>query len=637
MKIESIRIQNFRTFKDETIFFDNYSCFVGPNGSGKSTVMNALNVFFRQYKDSKTDLSKLSIDDFHHKNVKEPISITVSFKDLSDQAKQDLSDYVRQERLVVTAKAEFDEGTERAEVKQFGNRLGMTEFKVWFEAEKAKQSATELKKIFENLQSKWPDIKKASSKADMANALNEFESTHPDQCTLIPSEDQFYGVSKGANRLAPHLQWVFVSASKDFSEEAEESKNSALGQLLSRAIRAKVNFSEKLSGLRNGLRENYQKMLEEEQGVLSTISDSLENKLKLWANPSATAKVLWKNDAEKSIKIEEPLAHIKIGEKGFESELTRFGHGMQRSYLLTLLQELADIDDGSVPTLVMAIEEPELYQHPPQARYLSEVLQDLANENSQIIVCSHSPYFIPGDDFHNVRLVRELGSPSCSNVTSLTYAELAKELTEAGEKAVKETGMIAKLYPTLRPEISEMFFSRKLILVEGIEDVAYLTSYIQLMGRLSDFRRSGYHIIPVGGKNELLKPLAIAKLLKIEVFVVCDADTNKTRDDEIIKHKKDNAAILYLLGHDTAENWPEADITKHNLRMWKTNITDTVGPEFGKDWKTHEDQAALYYGNAGGLNKNPLAVSRALESAWKVGLKSTKLQELVNSLLSPKN
>ena len=635
MKIESVRIQNFRTFKDETIFFDDYSCFVGPNGSGKSTVMNALNVFFRQYKDSKTDLSKLSIDDFHHKNVKEPISITVIFKDLSDQAKEDLSDYVRQERLIVTAKAEFDEGTERAEVKQFGNRLGMTEFKVWFEAEKAKQPASELKKIFAELQSKWPEITKATAKVDMANSLNEFESSHPEQCSLIPSEDQFYGVSKGANRLSPHLQWVFVSASKDFSEEAEESKNSALGQLLSRAIRAKVNFSEKVSGLRDGLRKSYQTMLEEEQGVLSTISESLESKLKLWSNPSATAKVLWKNDAEKSIKIEEPLAHIQIGEKGFESELARFGHGMQRSYLLTLLQELANIDDGNAPTLVMAIEEPELYQHPPQARYLSEVLQDLANENSQIIVCSHSPYFIPGDDFHNVRLVRELSSPPCSNVTSLTYAQLAKELTDAGEKAVKETGMIAKLYPTLRPDISEMFFSRKLILVEGIEDVAYLTSYIQLMGKLSDFRRSGYHIIPVGGKNELLKPLAIAKLLKIEVFVVCDADTDKTREDEVNKHKKDNAAILYLLGHDISENWPKADIRKSNLRMWKTNITNTVGPEFGEDWKRHEDQAASYYGNAGGLKKNPLAVSRALESAWNAGLKSTTLQELVDSLLTP--
>jgi len=636
MKIESVRIQNFRTFKDETIFFDDYCCFVGPNGSGKSTVMNALNVFFRQYKDSKTDLSKLSIDDFHHKNVKEPISITITFKELSDQAKVDLADYVRQERLIVTVKAEFDEGTERAEVKQFGNRLGMTEFKVWFEAEKSKQPASELKKIFSDLQAKWPDITKATSKADMASSLNDFESLHQDLCSLIPSEDQFYGVSKGANRLAPHLQWVFVSASKDFSEEAEESKNSALGQLLSRAIRAKVNFSEKVTGLRDGLRQSYQEMLEEEQGVLSSISESLENKLKLWANPSATAKVLWKNDAEKSIKIEEPLAHIQIGEKGFESELARFGHGMQRSYLLTLLQELADIEDENAPTLVMAIEEPELYQHPPQARYLSEVLQDLANENSQIIVCSHSPYFIPGDDFHSVRLVREFGNPSCSNVTSLTYAELSKELTDAGDKAVKETGMIAKLYPTLRPEISEMFFSRKLILVEGIEDVAYLTSYIQLMGKLSDFRRSGYHIIPVGGKNELLKPLAIAKLLNIEVFVVCDADTNKTRQDEINKHKKDNAAILHLLGHDKTENWPEVDISKPNLRMWKTNITDTVGPEFGEDWKKHEDQAAAYYGNAGGLKKNPLAVSRALESAWNEGLKSTTLQELVDSLLAQK-
>lgn len=193
--------------------------------------------------------------------------------------------------------------------------------------------------------------------------------------------------------------------------------------------------------------------------------------------------------------------------------------------------------------------------------------------------------------------------------------------------------MIAKLYPTLRPEISEMFFSKKLILVEGIEDVAYITSYIQLMGKQSEFRRSGYHIIPVGGKNELIKPLAIAKLLGIEVFVVFDADTDKERDSEIIKHKKDNAAILHLLGHSKDENWPESDVKKANLIMWKTNITNTIGPEFGEGWRQHEDQAAAYYGNPGGLKKNPLAVSRALESAWKADLKSETLQDLVNSII----
>lgn len=634
MKLESVRIQNFRAFRDETIKFDNYNCFVGPNGAGKSTVINALNVFFRQHKDSKTDLSKLSADDFHHKNTADPILITVTFSDLSDEAKKDLVDYVRQEKLVVTAKAEYDEGTERAEVKQFGNRLGMNEFKVWFEAEKSKTPAKELKEIFSQLREKWPGISTASSKADMASALNEFEASNQESCSLIPSEDQFYGVSKGANRLAPHIQWVFVSASKDFSEEAEESKNSALGQLLSRAIRAKVNFTEKVTGLKEGMRRSYQDMLDEEQGVLSDISDSLESKLKLWANPSATAKVLWKNDAEKSIKIEEPLAHIQIGEKGFESELARFGHGMQRSYLLTLLQELADLDDDNSPTLIMAIEEPELYQHPPQARYLSEVLQDLSRDQSQIILCSHSPHFIPGDDFHNVRLVRESGVPACSAVSSLKYDELASELAEAGEKPVKESGMVAKLYPTLRPEISEMFFSKRLVLVEGVEDVAYITSYIQLMDRYNDFRRSGYHIIPVGGKNELIKPLAIAKLLNIEVFVVCDADTDKTKESEVGKHKKDNAAILHLLGHEKGENWPDYDVKKNNLRMWQTNITKTVGPELGEQWKQHVDQAAAYYGNAGGLNKNPLAVSRALESAWASDLRSEALQDLVDEMLS---
>jgi predicted ATP-dependent endonuclease of OLD family len=633
MKLESVRIKNFRTFKYSTIFFDDYNCFVGPNGAGKSTVMNALNVFFRQYKDSKTDLSKLSADDFHHKDTSNPISVTVTFSELSSEAKASLSDYVRQDKLVVTAKAEYDEGTERAEVKQFGNRLGMTEFNVWFEAEKSKKPASELKETFAKLREQYPEITAASSKADIASALNTFEALNPESCRLIPSEDQFYGVSKGANRLAAHLQWVFVSATKDFSEEAEETKNSALGQLLARAIRAKVNFTEKVTGLRDELRQSYQAMLEQEQGVLTNISDSLENKLKLWANPNATAKVLWKNDAEKSIKIEEPLAHIQIGEKGFESELARFGHGMQRSYLLTLLQELAEIEDENAPTLIMAIEEPELYQHPPQARYLSEVLQELAKEKSQIIVCSHSPYFIPGDDFHTVRLVREVGLPSSSTVTSLTYEGLAKELTEAGEKPVKESGMVAKLYPTLRPEISEMFFSKKLVLVEGIEDVAYVTSYIQLMGRLSDFRRSGYHIIPVGGKSELLKPLAIAKLLSIEVFVICDADTDNTKDSEIVKHKKDNAAILHLLGHDKTNNWPESHVKEHNLIMWKTNITNTVGPEFGELWKQHEDQASAYYGNAGRLKKNPLAISRALEGAWNAGLRSETLQELVNVLL----
>ncbi len=48
MKLKSVRIRNFRSFKDETIELGDYNCLIGPNGSGKSSVLVALNVFFRE-------------------------------------------------------------------------------------------------------------------------------------------------------------------------------------------------------------------------------------------------------------------------------------------------------------------------------------------------------------------------------------------------------------------------------------------------------------------------------------------------------------------------------------------------------------------------------------------------------------
>lgn len=632
MKIESIRIENFRGFKDECITLSDYSCFVGPNGAGKSTVLAALNVFFRQYKDSKTDLSKLSAEDFHHKDLSQPIRITVTFTDLSEQAKVDLSDYVRQDRLIVSSIAKYDTGVELAEVKQYGNRLGMDEFRKYFEADKSGASANDLKDIYNKLKESFVDLPLAKSKGDMADALRLYESGSSEKCTLLPSEDQFYGASKGINRLAPHIQWVFVSAVKDITEESQETKNSALGQLLARTIRSKANFAEKVGKLRDNIRQEYQAILDSEQAVLDDLSVSLELKLKSWAHPNATAKVLWRQDPEKSVKVEEPWAYMRIGERGFEGELARFGHGMQRSYMLTLLQELAATDDKNAPTLIMGIEEPELYQHPPQAKYLSEVLHDLSLQSSQIIVCSHSPLFIPGDDFETVRVVREIGIPSASNVAQVKYDELAKKLENSGQQLLKESGMLAKLYPSLNPIVNEMFFCKILILTEGIEDVAYITSYLILSGNMSDFRRYGCHIVPVGGKSEIIKPLAMAKLLRIPVFVTFDADTDKTREDEIAKHKKDNKSIINLMGYDDSE-WPSETVWKSDMALWNTNITELVINELGEKWKIHVDAASTHYGNAGGLKKNPLAISRALETAWNEAIQSTSLLQLTENIV----
>lgn len=373
MKIHSVRIKNFRSFKDETIDFDDYTSIVGPNGSGKSTVFHALNLFFRQTKDCQTDLLKLSDLDFHHKNTKQEIEVTVTFTDLSDNAKEDLKDYVRLDKLIISAIAKYDETSERAEVKQFGNRLGFEDFRIFFEKEKQSAKVAELKEIFEEFRIKYPDMKSASSKGDMIKSIHEYEELHKDKCTLIPSEDQFYGVSKGVNKLAPYIQWIFLPATKDITEESEESNKSALGQLLARTVRSKVSFDERIRELRLSAKVEYQKLLDAEQSTLDDISNSLRERLSNWSHPNIQAAVKWKQDPDKSIKIEEPLASLEIGERGFAGDLSRFGLGLQRSYMLALLQELSLFENEEVPTLIMGVEEPELYQHPPQARYIFNI------------------------------------------------------------------------------------------------------------------------------------------------------------------------------------------------------------------------------------------------------------------------
>jgi len=143
MRLRTVRIENFRSFRDETLHFGGYTCLVGPNGAGKSAVLTALNVFFRNTASTATDLLKLRAEDFHHRNTQHPVKITITFDQLSQDAQEDLKHYYRQGQLVVFARAEWNEGAELGEVKQYGARVVMKAFSPFFEAidENAKVAA----------------------------------------------------------------------------------------------------------------------------------------------------------------------------------------------------------------------------------------------------------------------------------------------------------------------------------------------------------------------------------------------------------------------------------------------------------------------------------------------------------------
>ena len=296
VKLRSLRIENFRSFEDQTIDFESYTTFVGANGSGKSTVFHALNVFFRDDQTPGLNPAELAADDFHDKDTDLPIKLTVTFTDLSDQAQDDFKHYYRQGRLIVSAVAEWDQNTGRAAVKQCGHRLAIPAFAKFFEAEKDAVKVEGLKEIYAALKTDYPDLPNANTKGAMSQALRDYENQHSGDCKELPSEDQFYGVSKGANLLEKHVQWVYVPAVKEFSTETKEAKGTFLGKLLARTVRQKISFDDDINAIRTNAQQKYEELLTRTEQALQKTSDALSSRITTWAHPEAKLRLEWDYD-----------------------------------------------------------------------------------------------------------------------------------------------------------------------------------------------------------------------------------------------------------------------------------------------------------------------------------------------------
>lgn len=631
MKIQEVDITNFRALAAERVELNDYTCLVGPNGAGKSTVLTALKVFFRDSTGLSSDLI-LKEEDFHLRNTAEPIVITVKFCDLEEEAQKDFAHYYRQGLLIVSAVATWDPASRSAEVKQFGQRMGMEAFSSYFRAEGNGAKAAELKKIYETIRGSFADLPSPGTTAGMKEALHAYEAAHPELCLPLRSEAQFYGFSKGTNFLQKYVQWICVPAVKDATTEQLEAKNNALKMLLERTVRSKLSFREPLDKLRAETEEKYEHILKEHQGTLESLSESLTTKLKDWAHPDATLKLQWHDETSRYVNVSEPLAQILAGEGRFEGNLSYFGHGLQRSFLLALLQELAGTGNVGGPKLLLACEEPELYQHPPQARHLASVLETLSVSNTQVLVSTHSPFFISGRGFEDIRMFRPNPKLKEANVHRASFGELAKTIAGAfGEPPATITGLTLKVQQTLNSSVNEMFFTSALVLVEGPEDAAYIKTYLTLMDSWEEFRRLGCHIVSSEGKNNMIQPLAIAKILGIPTFAVFDADGNNKSS----QNERANLAILRLSEVAKPDPFPAAIFQADNIHVWPTQISSGVRDDLREqEWSNAaarvRDGLKIDMGN---LQKNPSFIGYVLTDAWEHGARSKALGDLCKAII----
>jgi predicted ATP-dependent endonuclease of OLD family len=192
--------------------------------------------------------------------------------------------------------------------------------------------------------------------------------------------------------------------------------------------------------------------------------------------------------------------------------------------------------EEQLPSLVLTIEEPELFQHPNRQRHLASIFQTLATgstpgfaKSTQVVLATHSPLFIAIDRVTQIRLLRkhpnEGQKPRITRVISTDLDRIAKVAWEInGKRGAVFTGptLLPRLKALMTPWMSEGFFADVAVLVEGEDDRAAILGVAAALGH--NLESDGCSVIPCGGKKSLDRPALIFREVGIPVFIVWDGD-----------------------------------------------------------------------------------------------------------------
>lgn len=497
MKIKSVKIKNFRALRDVQIGFEDITTFIGPNGAGKSSIMYALDWFFNAYGKN----NNLSDDDCNCNNGNE-ISVEVVFDCLTEYDKEILGTYVTDlDDDLVIIKTRGIDGEERLSANSMG-------YEPFIEIKEAK-TVKEKKDIFNLLietDEKLSHLQKGTSKADVENKMKEFENAHRDLLSKVPSHlsTDFFGFN-GQGVMKNNFSFIFISANLRANEEAnDDNKASVISRIIESTIDRK-EADDKVNELYVTISENQKQVYDQVYGeVLQDISNNMN---KVISNYTLNKKVVV---TPKMPSITPPKARFDVGVIDFMDEnnqysVDRQGHGFQRTLIISALQYLAEYGRGSGndATICLAIEEPELYQHPVQTRIFSSALRKIISDNpekTQVMFATHSSIFIETKEVHKIRKVSCVESVKGSEVKSFSLAELHDSL----EVYVKESTINNQIKNILGNDLSEAVFSDKAVLLEGTTDHACIKGIVDSYFGTDYFERLGINYVVCGSKTNII-------------------------------------------------------------------------------------------------------------------------------------
>lgn len=554
MKIQSVGIKNFRSLKDVEISFDSVTTLIGPNGTGKSTVLRALDWFFNAGKGGE-----LTERDCSFGAVDEDIEVRVTFAELTDRDREELGKYAPEGATTFTAwKRRLNSGTETLSA----NAKGLPDFVPI----KSASGATEKKDLYKTLREARPELELPSANTGPAvdQAMATWEAGHTDQLVDAPEalQTNFFGFNSNG-KMSGLFDFVLVTGDLRASEEAQDAKASIIGRILERSV-DRAAADEEIKKIVEDSRAAQQKIYAEKfNDQLATIKEKLNGVVSSYS-PNRSVHIV---PTEVELKAPRTTFDVSVLDGATETAVDGQGHGFQRTLLISALQVLAESTAADTEGVIcLAIEEPELFQHPTQAQAFARVLRELADDpdkRMQVAYATHSPYFLEARHFDQIRrLARSTDDQPVVTVHSATVDDLKSRL----DGVVSADVVDSQLDALTAGQVSAALFASRALVVEGTTEAAVFYGVGDRTAP-AKLESEGIAVVAASGKSSVPLTHAVLSALGIPAYAVFDADAGfeeraKAKgkaqdkiDNERAGHVASNRKLLKYFGR-TEEDFP---------------------------------------------------------------------------------
>ena len=479
MKIESLTIKGFKSFKDEvTIQLDEFTAFIGSNGSGKTSVLEALTRLFSTNK----SLRNIQSTDFY---------IPLDEK-LEDKDERNLSIEVK---LIFP---ELTTGENTDAISAVFKQMIVNE-----------PDGEPYCRIL--LESKW--VNSAIQGGDIEEKI--FWITTASETVEDTDKLPLNNLDRAK------IQLHYVPATRNPQEHLKQTSNAIMHRLL-----MSIEWSEELKNELQTIAETIKTKFQAETGVNAIQAEltSLWNKLFTAEIYQSVNLSPFSSDFEKILTKTEISFTPSI--EGNEQTSERLSDGMKSLFYFTLIGTLFEIenrilreDDLKMSRLplpifnIFAIEEPENHLAPHYLGRIMKVFRDISNSNrAQVLITSHTPTIIKRVEPEEIRHIR-----LSENRESVLSTIKLPEKTDEAFKYVKEA---VKAYP-------ELYFSKLIVFGEGDSEELVLAKVAESFDILVD--QAFISVVPLGGRfvNHFWKLL---DQLGIPYITLLDYDNERGKD-----------------------------------------------------------------------------------------------------------